>query len=501
MNEKEYLDYIEEWKKQNKDLIDSGTCRKVFLECLPRKKADKRSKGMAIDWHQSENKKVQFIFNHIEGVLTIIKFEAHPKLIIKYKEELIDVSTRTLIESRLSYVLKVKNKCFMYNINDVIHGKYSDIKIINRERVKVKRKDKRVGYRKIYKYKCLNCNNINNIGETKLKHNKGCKLCCDCSKKVVRGINDIATTHPHLVKYFKIIEDTYTHTYSSNKKVKVKCPDCGFEKEMIIGNLYKRGFLCNKCGNKISYPEKLMFLILEQLGLNFKTQLTKTDFNWCNNYRYDFYFEHNNEKYIIETHGLQHYKENTNFRMNLKEVQKNDKFKKELAIKNGIKEENYIVIDCRKSELKFIKQNILNSRLNEIFDLSKIDWVQVKIESLNSILYKCSKLWNEGMSMNKISKKLKLKNQTIRKYLKIGYKYNLNNYCDKNKIICIETKQEFNSASECARISQQVFGFKMNQPGISNSCRTKTPYKGFIFIKKIDYLTLQLSQSHPSIKL
>ena len=27
------------------------------------------------------------------------------------------------------------------------------------------------------------------------------------------------------------------------------------------------------------------------------------------NYKYDFYFEHNNESYIIETHGSQHYVE------------------------------------------------------------------------------------------------------------------------------------------------------------------------------------------------
>ena len=31
---------------------------------------------------------------------------------------------------------------------------------------------------------------------------------------------------------------------------------------------------------------------------------------WVQKYRYDFYFELNNEKYIIETHGEQHYYNN-----------------------------------------------------------------------------------------------------------------------------------------------------------------------------------------------
>ena len=49
--------------------------------------------------------------------------------------------------------------------------------------------------------------------------------------------------------------------------------------------------------------------VLNYLNIDFKTQVSKNTFNWCKNYRYDFYFELNNEKYIIETHGGQHYEE------------------------------------------------------------------------------------------------------------------------------------------------------------------------------------------------
>ena len=47
----------------------------------------------------------------------------------------------------------------------------------------------------------------------------------------------------------------------------------------------------------------------------------------------------------------------------LEEEQENDELKKSLAIKNGIKD--YLVIDCRESEMEFIKSNILKSQLNQ----------------------------------------------------------------------------------------------------------------------------------------
>ena len=48
--------------------------------------------------------------------------------------------------------------------------------------------------------------------------------------RVIQGENDIATTHPHLVKYFVNKEDVYNYTYGSGKYVKVCCPYCGTEK-------------------------------------------------------------------------------------------------------------------------------------------------------------------------------------------------------------------------------------------------------------------------------
>ena len=78
---------------------------------------------------------------------------------------------------------------------------------------------------KAYKVKCLKCRSITTKTEHQLKDNSGCGVCH--GRIVIKGINDIATTHPHLVKYFKNPNDAYNVTYSSSKKVDIICPICG----------------------------------------------------------------------------------------------------------------------------------------------------------------------------------------------------------------------------------------------------------------------------------
>ena len=234
---------------------------------------------------------------------------------------------------------------------------------------------------KFYKYHCNKCGAELWIQENHLLRGVGCGCCTN--RRAVKGINDISTTNPELIKYFVNIEDCYTHTKCSHKRVLLKCPQCGYEKEMIIHNLYKNGFSCSQCCDGISYPEKFMFNLLKQLRVDFIYQYSKTNSKWCNKYRYDFNFNLNNEEYIIETHGEQHYEEGFSRYggQTLEQIQENDKNKYNLAIENGIKPENYIVIDCRKSDLEFIKNNIINSKLNEIFNLDNIDWNKIGQES------------------------------------------------------------------------------------------------------------------------
>ena len=61
------------------------------------------------------------------------------------------------------------------------------------------------------------------------------------------GVNDIATTNPDLIKYFKNKIEATKYTAGSDKVVDIICPECGYENRIRIGNLSRFGFSCNGC--------------------------------------------------------------------------------------------------------------------------------------------------------------------------------------------------------------------------------------------------------------
>ena len=410
--------------------------KKIFLDNLPRK-------NNKIDWKNSVGCKVKFIYNDIEDYIEIIEYikqSNRSKLKIKYNNDIKLIRPDRLLECKLRPILNSKELNFTIEfkieIGSIFKDNKRDLTIIDRNKILKKDGHGYNYFQKWYKYKCNKCGYSDGwIEESKLLTIKrGCS-CCK-GNTVIKGINDVATTHPYLVKYFVNIEDAYTHTYGSTDKTLVKCPDCGFEKEIRISSLYKYGFSCNKCSDGISYPEKIMCNLLDELLINnkqsesFITQFSKTNAKWCNKYRYDFYFKKDNEEYIVETHGMQHYKE-SGFDRRLEEEQLNDRNKKELALNNGIKPRNYIVIDCRYSELEFIKNNIINSRLSEIFNLNEVDWIKIGQISEKNLVKEVCDYWklhnninNEKLKPKNLVSIFKIRYSTIIEYLNKGNKLN-----------------------------------------------------------------------------
>lgn len=305
-------------------------------------------------------------------------------------------------------------------IGSVFKDEKRDLIIINKE----KRIDEYRGKNRStewVEYKCNKCGYKGWARKSSLINSKQGCACCR-GYVVVEGINDIPTTAPWMVKYFQGgYDEAKLYTKRSMKKIHPICPDCGMirEKEVVIDNIYKfKSIGCN-CGDNISYPEKFMFNTLEQLQLMFKTQLNKSMFDWCSSYKYDFYFEYNNEQYIIETHGMQHYTEkHRKHRRTLLQEQENDRLKKELALANGIKPENYIIINCSYSTLDWIKQNILNSRLNEIFDLNIINWKECSQYACTNLIKMVQELKQSDNTIKSIMNITKLSENTILRYCK-----------------------------------------------------------------------------------
>lgn len=191
-------------------------------------------------------------------------------------------------------------------------------------------------------------------------------------RKITKGINDLWTTHPEIAINLFNRSDGYIITKGSNFKFDWICPNCKIIiRQKTVNNVVNNGLICPNCSTGSKYPEKFMYNLLNNLKVDF---VWNTSFDWSEGKRYDFCFTYNNETIFIETNGGQHYTQGFEHLdgITLEEVQENDRYKQELALRNGV--DRYVVIDCRKSDFEFIKNNILNSDLAEMFDLNKVDW-------------------------------------------------------------------------------------------------------------------------------
>jgi len=295
--------------------------------------------------------------------------------------------------------------------------------------------------------------------------------------------NAIAVTNPELVKHLVNKEDALNYSVGTAEKLLMKCPDCGYEKPITPRRFIKSGLSCPKCSDGF-YSEKFLFSVFEQLNLEFKTQLSKITFEWCGDYKYDNYITKING--IVETHGLQHYKENKNWITSLNETQKNDKSKEQLAKVNGIK--NYIILDCRKSEMKWIKNSIMNSKLPILLNFKEddIDWLKCHEFACSSFVKKSCDLWSSGITSTLgIANELKLNRGTVTNYLKQGVILGWCNYNPKEKqkangilqggqgskkVVCLTTGEVFNSLAEASR--------EYNVNNISACCNNKLDFAG-----------------------
>ena len=119
-----------------------------------------------------------------------------------------------------------------------------------------------------YKVQCLDCGYEYYSPRGKVVSRKyKCSLCS--GRVIVKGINDLYTTSPHVIKYLYNKNDGYKYSKGSNKKIMCICPFCGYKKEVRIYNLVNHDFYCDICSDNISYPNKVFINILQQLNINF----------------------------------------------------------------------------------------------------------------------------------------------------------------------------------------------------------------------------------------
>lgn len=354
---------------------------------------------------------------------------------------------------------------------------------------------------KKYMCRCIKCGNTTEKFSGNIRK-RGCGICSN--QLIIEGINDCLTTNPELLKYVSDNkEDFVILSAGSNKKIKAKCPDCGYIKTVPLISLTKTGFSCNKCGDGISFPNKFIYNFLTQCNVEFSVEKI---FKWSQNKRYDFYIP----KYslIIENHGKQHYSQYGFISLGgrtLEEEKENDCFKRELAIKNGIN--NYVELNCYSSDSNYIEKSIKQSIIFDLInvDMDKINWNDCyKYATKNIVKEVCLTFSSSNITAKDVGDIFGLTKNTIISYLKIGNNLGWCNYNSKDemikngsrnghkksqRVICYEHSEIiFENALSCKKYLNEVLNIKADENLIRNTCRYKQEYHRklhFLYFDKI----------------
>ena len=335
-------------------------------------------------------------------------------------------------------------------------------------------------------YHCNVCNFTETIQDANNLY-RGLTGCGCCSgRKIVKGINDLATTHPWVVPYFK--DKTIPSTVSANSTlvVELKCPICQNEFSDKITYITNRMNICAVCSNHAtSFGERVMMSVLNDLNIKYIHDNTT---EWSKGYRYDFII--NDIQTIVEIDGLQH----TDI------SQKNiDEIKTQLATSN-----HYTLIRVpyyKSRDIDYLITSI-NDTVGSVIDLSNIDWKNVLYKTLyDTTLLQIVNLWNNNIPMNEISIKLHMGKEKIRNNLKVANRIGLINYNPKDnmmktqitnlqmsnnrkkkKVMCLNDNRIFNSITD----AEKFYGLKVGKSvgRVCNGERKSVKGLKFIFIKE-----------------
>lgn len=324
--------------------------------------------------------------------------------------------------------------------------------------------------------------------------NQGCGCPYCAGKFVVIGKTDLWTTRPDIAKLLYDSNDGYRYSSGSGRRTYFVCPICGNIEIKRIATVCGQGFSCKKCADGISYPNKFARALLDQLHV--QNHMCEWQPDWAKPYFYDNYFEHGGNKYILEMDGGFHYNEFQYDQSSLEQVRLRDKIKDKMAIDHKI---NVIRVECLKSNCEYIKTNIMNSVLSEIFDLSFINWTECDSRSQNSLVKETCSMYKSGVhDFNVIGEKLHISVVTVQRYLSRGAKLNWCDYdpnvaklhLDKNPenaipIVVLDKYNNilysFNSIKQCIREIRNIYGITIYADGLKTACRKHKLYHGLNF--------------------
>ena len=330
----------------------------------------------------------------------------------------------------------VKNKKYEYFINgNIKHPNYKNGLFINR--VGERRQNRDGDWMEIIECFGSNNNTVKFDDDNSIKMNVSWQW---FDKGIVshpiRYSDSLLYLYYDIAKIISIPENEITlndcsNIYPSSKnKYYVKCPYCNkiSSNKKFLYALTNQGFSCEYCSDGISFPNKILRQISKQLDLNWEFEYSE---KWMEKYKFDAYdktlkqpiemdaeFFINNKSKIVDNHKGKR-----------KEI---DNWKDNEAIKHNMNKPRRInLMDSEKyskDKFNYIKQQIY-STIGDLYDLDKINWNEVFVESQKSLMIEACKLWENGIySTIEISKILNISHSTSLNYLKKGNILGLCNY-------------------------------------------------------------------------
>jgi len=268
---------------------------------------------------------------------------------------------------------------------------------------------------------CKRCKSTFYVTPSELYYGNRCRKCnVENIRQRNRKKDVIDTDRPDLVTFMLNKKDATLYSAGSGKKIDWVCSSCGKITSKIISYVAKNGFNCSACGTSSSFGEKVVYCILEILGVNF----TKSKrFDWATSeiggkFHYDFYIPE--YSMLIEVMGKQHYTA-IGFFQNELELEKRKRYdvdKENLAKENGIK--NYVKLIYLRKDFEEFMNVIYNSDLEKYFKISSINVCEIR-ERLNKYddeYTRCVNTFIENpRSARKISMDIGLDKRLVKKNL------------------------------------------------------------------------------------
>lgn len=341
-------------------------------------------------WPDSVGKNVYIVFKDKIEILTILEYN-RPYIKFLYHDFVYERAHDTFQLSDFDFLFTKPT------LGSTFYLKTGPVKFINK--IYKKTDSNTMTY---YLCRCKTCGQLFQANPQYLNENHNCSVCI--KRKVVRGYNSISDTNPEMAKYFADSTDAYRYVDTSDIKIKCICPDCGEELWIAPRYLKNYGFFCSNCTKrKMSYAETFMFTLLLQVFDETEIENEKT-FDWALSYknahyklRYDFYIKPLN--CIIEVQGPHHYKQQTQFKISLDQVKKNDLRKLSLAKSNHIS--NYITFKAIYSQFNYLVQHVLeNQKLIELFNSMNLDLEKQDKNFWNKIKEKTNQYYSSQKKSN-----------------------------------------------------------------------------------------------------